>query len=134
MLLLYFDLCTMDFNVCVNSHGFSAPVQSMVQSPSHSSAQSQKSPLPHSPFSSAHTSPLHTTTVATIEDHPSHETPPTPPTSRGRSVSPSLRVSPPVAGEHEGNEGAQNSRLGSPLLSKLSPLLGVKKGRVKTRE
>ena len=45
-------------------------------------------------------------------------------------------MSPPgVRVEEEYSEGVKISRLGSPLLSKLSPLLGGKKGRsVKTRE
>ena len=45
-------------------------------------------------------------------------------------------MSPPeVRVEEEYSKGVKISRLGSPLLSKLSPLLGGKKGRsVKTRE
>jgi protein tyrosine phosphatase len=122
-------------NGAMHSHTFSAPVHTVSQSPTRSS-NSRKSPLlPHTPTSSPN-SPLHTTTIATIEEHPSPEAPPitTPPSTYSRSVSPSSRMSPPgVRVEEEYSEGVKISRLGSPLLSKLSPLLGGKKGRsVKT--
>ena len=128
-------LWSLDFDP--HSHTFSAPVHTVSQSPTHSS-NSRKSPLlPHTPTSSPN-SPLHTTTIATIEEHPSPEAPPitTPSSTYSRSVSPSSRMSPPgVRVEMEPGEGVKYSRLGSPLLSKLSPLLGGKKGRsAKTRE